>query len=267
LKIDDFQAISGRTPLLVDLKPGGRFVAVDVDNAGGWPVVAKRLVDGGYVYEKAMTVTGKTFGEESESAVETAGQEVIRPLSNPLKATGGLVILKGNLAPEGCVIKVAGTDRKTHTGPARVFNREEDAMAAVTGGKIKAGDTIVVRYEGPRGGPGMREMLGVTGAIMGAGLAEQVALLTDGRFSGATRGFMIGHVAPEAQVGGPIAALQEGDMITIDVATSSIDVALTPEQFAQRMKDWKAPAEKYKSGVFQKYVKLVGSAAQGAVTS
>ena len=267
LKIDDFQAISGRTPLLVDLKPGGRFVAVDVDKAGGWPVVAKRLVDGGYVYEKAMTVTGKTFGEEAEKAVETPGQEVIRPLSNPLKATGGLVILKGNLAPEGCVIKVAGTDRKTHTGPARVFNREEDAMAAVTGGKINAGDTIVVRYEGPRGGPGMREMLGVTGAIMGAGLADQVALLTDGRFSGATRGFMIGHVAPEAQVGGAIAALREGDMITIDVTTSRIDVALTPEQIAERMKDWQAPAEKYKSGVFQKYVKLVGSAAQGAVTS
>src|SRR5579863_3103712 len=266
LKIDDFQAISARTPLLVDLKPGGRFVAVDVDKAGGWPVVAKRLVDGGYVHNDAMTVTGRTFAQEAADAQETPGQEVIRPLSNPLKATGGLVILRGSLAPEGCVIKVAGTNRKEHRGPARVFNREEDAMAAVTGGKIKAGDVLVIRYEGPRGGPGMREMLGVTGAIVGAGLGEEVALMTDGRFSGATRGFMVGHVAPEAAVGGPIAAVNEGDIITINTETSSIEVALSPEQIAERMKSWNPPPLKYTTGVFQKYVKLVGSAAQGAVT-
>ena len=213
-----------------------------------------------------MTVTGRTFGEEAADAKETPGQDVIRALDNPIKKTGGLVILKGNLAPEGCVIKVAGTNRKEHRGPARVFNREEDAMAAVTGGKINAGDVLVIRYEGPRGGPGMREMLGVTGAIVGAGLSEHVALMTDGRFSGATRGFMIGHVAPEAAVGGPIAALREGDIITINVVTSSIDVELSAEQIAERMKAWTPPALKYTTGVFQKYVKLVGSAAQGAVT-
>jgi len=213
-----------------------------------------------------MTVTGRTFGAEAADAKETAGQEVIRALDNPIKKTGGLVILKGNLAPEGCVIKVAGTNKKEHRGPARVFNREEDAMAAVTGGKIKAGDVLVIRYEGPRGGPGMREMLGVTGAIVGAGLGEEVALMTDGRFSGATRGFMVGHIAPEAAVGGPIAAVNEGDIITINTETSSIEVALSPEQIAERMKSWNPPAVKYATGVFQKYVKLVGSAAQGAVT-
>ncbi|HEX5324485.1 MAG TPA: dihydroxy-acid dehydratase, partial [Capsulimonadaceae bacterium] len=240
--------------------------ALDVDNAGGWPLVAKRMVDGGYAHKDAMTVTGRTFGVEAAEAKETPGQDVIRALDNPIKKTGGLVILKGNLAPEGCVIKVAGINRKQHRGPARLFNREEDAMAAVTGGKIKAGDVLVIRYEGPRGGPGMREMLGVTGAIVGAGLSEDVALMTDGRFSGATRGFMIGHVAPEAAVGGPIAALNEGDIITIDVEKSSIDVALSPEQIAERMKSWNPPAAKYATGVFQKYVKLVGSAANGAVT-
>ncbi|MEQ1946179.1 MAG: dihydroxy-acid dehydratase [Bryobacteraceae bacterium] len=266
LKIDDFQTISQRTPLLVDLKPGGKFVAYDVDQAGGWPVVAKRLVDGGYAHGNTLTVTGKTFAEEAAQAKETAGQEVIHPLDKPIKKTGGLVILKGNLAPEGCVIKVAGTARTEHTGPARVFDREEDAMAAVTGGKINSGDVLVIRYEGPRGGPGMREMLGVTGALMGAGLSETVALMTDGRFSGATRGFMIGHVAPEAAVGGPIAAVRDGDIITINTQTSAINVALTPEQFAERMKDWKTPAPKYTTGVFSKYVKLVGSASEGAIT-
>jgi dihydroxy-acid dehydratase len=267
LKIEDFQTISQRTPLLVDLKPGGKYVALDVDNAGGWPVVAKRLVDGGYADGSTLTVTGKTFAEEAAKAKETPGQDVIRALDNPIKKTGGLVILKGNLAPEGCVIKVAGTDRKQHTGPARVFNREEDAMAAVTSGNIKPGDVLVIRYEGPKGGPGMREMLGVTGAVVGAGLGESVALMTDGRFSGATRGFMIGHVAPEAAVGGPIAAVNEGDIITINVENSSINIDLTPEQIAERMKSWTAPAPKYTSGVFNKYVKLVGSAAQGAVTA
>jgi dihydroxy-acid dehydratase len=224
------------------------------------------MVDGGYAHKDTMTVTGRTFGAEAAEAKETAGQDVIRALDNPIKKTGGLVILKGNLAPEGCVIKVAGTNRKEHKGPARVFDREEDAMAAVTGGKIKAGDVLVIRYEGPRGGPGMREMLGVTGAIVGAGLGEEVALMTDGRFSGATRGFMVGHVAPEAAVGGPIAAVNEGDIITINTETSSIEVALSPEQVTERMKSWKPPALKYATGVFQKYVKLVGSAAQGAVT-
>ncbi|HEV2199163.1 MAG TPA: dihydroxy-acid dehydratase [Bryobacteraceae bacterium] len=267
LKIDDFQTISARTPLLVDLKPSGKFVASDVDAAGGWPVVAKRLADGGYVHGNAMTVTGRTFAEEAADAKETPGQEVIRPLANPIKKTGGLVILKGNLAPEGCVIKVSGTDRHEHRGPARVFDREEDGMQAVTGGKIQPGDVIVIRYEGPRGGPGMREMLGVTGAIMGAGLADRVALLTDGRFSGATRGFMIGHVAPEAAAGGVIAILRDGDTIAIDVEKRSIGVELSPEEIAARLKAWTPPAPKYTSGVFHKYVKLVGSASEGAVTA
>jgi dihydroxy-acid dehydratase len=267
LKIDDFQAISARTPLLVDLKPAGRFVAVDVDRAGGMAVIAKRLVDGGYVHNDALTVTGRTFAQEAADAQETPGQEVIRPLSNPLKATGGLVILRGSLAPEGCVIKVAGTDRKEHRGPARVFEREEDAMHAVTSGQIKKGDVVVVRYEGPRGGPGMREMLGVTGAIVGAGLADDVALLTDGRFSGATRGFMVGHVAPEAAMGGPIAAVREGDMISINVDNRTMDLDISSDELAARLRDWAPPAPKYTSGVFQKYVRLVGSAAQGAVTS
>jgi dihydroxy-acid dehydratase len=266
LSIDDFQTISARTPLLVDLKPAGRFVAVDVDNAGGWPVVAKRLSDGGYVHGGALTVTGRTFAEEANDAKETPGQEVIRPLSKPIKSTGGLVILKGSLAPEGGVIKVTGIDRKSQRGPARVFEREEDAMHAVTGGKIKAGDILVIRYEGPRGGPGMREMLGVTSAIVGAGLSDSVALLTDGRFSGATRGFMVGHVAPEAAVGGPIAAVKDGDSIFLDIENRKIELEIPAEELAARLKAWSAPAVKYRSGVFLKYVNSVGSAAQGAVT-
>jgi dihydroxy-acid dehydratase len=267
LSLDDFQRISARTPLLVDLKPAGRFVAVDVDKAGGMAVIAKRLADGKYVDGSAMTVTGRTFAEEAADAKETAGQEVIRPLSNPIKTSGGLVILKGNLAPEGSVIKVTGLTRKQQSGPARVFDCEEEAMHAVTGGKIVAGDVIVIRYEGPRGGPGMREMLGVTGAIVGAGLSESVALLTDGRFSGATRGFMIGHVAPEAASGGPIAAVKEGDTITIDIEKQSITLDISPEELTARLYGWKAPELKYASGVFQKYARLVGSASQGAVTS
>jgi dihydroxy-acid dehydratase len=266
LSIDDFQSISERTPLLVDLKPAGRFVAVDVDKAGGMAVIAKRLADGGYVDGSALTVTGRSFAEEAADAKETAGQEVIRPLSNPIKSSGGLVILKGNLAPEGCVMKITGVERKSQRGPARVFDCEEDAMRAVTSGKIRAGDIIVIRYEGPRGGPGMREMLGVTGAIVGAGLSESVALMTDGRFSGATHGFMAGHVAPEAASGGPIAAVREGDMISIDVTKRVIDLEIPAEELDKRLREWKAPAAKYTSGVFQKYVKLVGSAAQGAVT-
>jgi dihydroxy-acid dehydratase len=266
LSIDDFQTISARTPLLVDLKPAGRFVAVDVDKAGGMAVIAQRLADGGYADGSALTVTGRSFKEEAADAKETPGQEVIRPLSNPIKSSGGLVILRGNLAPEGCVMKITGVERKGQRGPARVFDCEEDAMQAVTGGKIRAGDIVVIRYEGPRGGPGMREMLGVTGAIVGAGLSESVALMTDGRFSGATHGFMAGHVSPEAASGGPIAAVREGDSISIDLTTRTIDLEIPAEELAKRLREWKAPAAKYASGVFQKYVKLVGSAAQGAVT-
>jgi dihydroxy-acid dehydratase len=266
LDIDDFQTISSRTPLLVDLKPAGRFVAVDVHYAGGIPVIAKRLVDGKYVDGSTMTVTGRTFAEEAADAKETPGQEVIRPLDNPIKSSGGLVILRGNLAPEGCVIKVTGIDRKYQEGPARVFDCEEDAMHAVLGGGIKAGDVLVIRYEGPRGGPGMREMLGVTGAIVGAGLGDDVALLTDGRFSGATRGFMVGHVAPEAASGGPIALVREGDIIRIDIQARTIELKVDADEIARRRDAWLPPAAKYTTGVFAKYVKLVSSAAQGAVT-
>ncbi len=267
LKMDDFQHISNRTPLFVDLKPGGKYVAVDVDKAGGIPVIAKRMVEGNYVHSDVITCTGRTFGEEAAEAIETTGQQVIRPLSDPLKPTGGLAILRGSLAPEGCVIKLAGHAKKKHHGPARVFNREEDAMAAVQGGKIAAGDVVVIRYEGPRGGPGMREMLGVTGAIAGAGLLEDVALITDGRFSGATRGFMIAHISPEAANGGPIAAVHEGDMILVDVDAGELNLEVKPEEIHRRLAAWDAPAPRYKSGVFAKYTALVGSASEGAVTS
>ena len=267
LDIDDFQKISASTPLLVDLKPAGRFMAADVDKAGGIGVLAKRLVDGNYADGSCITVTGKTLAEEAAAAVETPGQEVIRPLDQPLKATGGLVILKGNLAPEGCVIKVTGIKRTSQTGPARVFDNEEASMKAVTSGNIKAGDIVVIRYEGPKGGPGMREMLGVTGAIVGAGLSESVALMTDGRFSGATHGFCVGHVAPEAFDGGVIGLVREGDSITIDIANRTIDVHVDDQELAARRAEWRRPELKYKEGVFAKYVKLVGSAAEGAVTS
>ncbi len=267
LVIDDFQTISNRTPLLADLKPAGRFTAVDVDRAGGIPVVAKRLLDGKYADGSALTITGRTFAEEAARAQETASQEVIRPLDNPIKPTGGLVVLRGSLAPDGCVIKVTGVARKRHTGPARVFGREEDAMAAVTGGRIQAGDVVVIRYEGPRGGPGMREMLGVTGAIVGAGLSDSVALVTDGRFSGATRGFMVGHVSPEAACGGPIAALVEGDIVTLDIEAGRIDIELPVETIQLRLSSWTAPEPRYKTGVFAKYAALVSSASEGAITS
>jgi dihydroxy-acid dehydratase len=267
LKIDDFQAISQRTPWLVDLKPAGKFVAVDVDKAGGIPVIAKRLLDGGYADGSTMTVTGRTFAQEAAEAKETAGQEVIHALSNPIKKTGGLVILRGSLSPDGCVIKVTGIERTEQRGPARVFDSEEAAMAAVLGGKIKPGDVVVIRYEGPRGGPGMREMLGVTSAIVGAGLSESVALITDGRFSGATRGFMAGHIAPEAAVGGPIAAVEEGDTIRIDIAKRTIDLEVAAHVIHDRLKKWKAPEPRYRSGVFAKYVALVGSASEGALTT
>ena len=267
LSIDDFEKINSTTPLLVDLKPAGRFMAADVDKAGGIGVLAKRLVDGNFADGSCMTVTGKTLAEEVASVMETPGQQVIRPLSDPLKATGGLVILKGNLAPQGCVIKVTGIKRTSQTGPARVFDNEEASMKAVTSGKIKAGDIVVIRYEGPKGGPGMREMLGVTGAIVGAGLSESVALMTDGRFSGATHGFCVGHVAPEAFDGGVIGLVREGDSITIDIANRGIDVHVSDEELAARRSQWVQPELKYKEGVFYKYVRLVGSAAEGAVTS
>jgi dihydroxy-acid dehydratase len=266
LSIDDFQTISARTPLLVNLRPAGKFVASDVDKAGGWAVVGKRLSDGGYAHRDALTVTGRTFAEEAADARETPGQEVIHPLDKPIKSSGGLVILKGNLASEGCVIKVTGLERKLHRGPARVFEREEDAMRAVTSGEIRPGDTIVVRYEGPQGGPGMREMLGVTCAIFGAGLSDTVGLVTDGRFSGATRGFMVGHVAPEAATGGPIAVVREGDNILLDIENRKIELEIPAAELASRLAAWKPPAAKYNTGVFAKYVKLVGSAANGAVT-
>jgi dihydroxy-acid dehydratase len=267
LEIDDFQEVCRRTPVLVDLKPGGRFVAVDVDKAGGIPVIAQRLIQGGYVDGSALTCTGRTFAEEAADARETPGQEVVRPLDKPLKPRGGMAILRGSLAPDGCVIKLAGHDRKLHRGPARVFDREEEAMSAVTQGRIQAGDVVVIRYEGPRGGPGMREMLGVTGAIVGEGLSESVALVTDGRFSGATHGFMVAHVAPEAANGGPIAAVREGDSIAIDAEAGTIDLQVAAEVIRQRLASWQPPAPRYTSGVFAKYCALVGTASEGAVTT
>lgn len=267
LELEEFQEISARTPLLVDLKPAGRFVAVDVDRAGGIPVIAQRLAEGGHADTSVLTVTGRTFGEEAAEAKETPGQEVIRPLSNPIKSTGGLVILRGSLAPEGCVIKVTGINRQAQTGPARVFDCEEEAMHAVLRGEINPNDVVVIRYEGPQGGPGMREMLGVTSAIMGAGLGDSVALITDGRFSGATRGFMVGHMAPEAAVGGPLAAVEEGDEISIDITKRTIDLNVAPEVLRKRLSRWSPPAPKYQTGVFAKYVALVGSASEGALTA
>ncbi len=266
LTIDDFDTVSERTPLIADLKPGGKYVAVDVDRAGGIQLIAQRLVQAGLVDGAQMTTSGLTLGAEAARAVETPGQDVIRPLVNPLKSTGGLVILKGNLAPEGCVVKMAGHERLHHRGPARVFDREEDAMAAVTRREIKPGDVVVIRYEGPKGGPGMREMLGVTAALVGEGLGESVALLTDGRFSGATRGLMAGHVAPEAAVGGPVAALREGDTVVFDITARRLDVELTDAQIKERLANWKAPAPHYTSGVFAKYAASVLSASEGAVT-
>jgi dihydroxy-acid dehydratase len=266
LKIDDFDRISSKTPLLADLKPGGRFVASDLYRAGGIQLIAKRLVEAGLVHADALTVTGKTIGEAALTAGETPGQEVVRPLSNPLKTTGGLVILKGNLAPEGCVVKVAGHERMSHRGPARVFDREEDAFHAVQKGQIKANDVMVIRYEGPKGGPGMREMLAVTAALVGAGLGDSVALLTDGRFSGATHGLMAGHVAPEAANGGPIAALRSGDTIVFDVAKRRLDAELSDEEIRSRLSQWTPPPPRYTTGVMAKYAKLVSSASEGAVT-
>jgi dihydroxy-acid dehydratase len=266
LQIEEFDPISARTPIIADLKPGGRYMAVDVHRAGGIPLIAKKLLEAGLIDGTQNTVSGRTIAEEAARAKETPGQVVVRPVSDPVRKTGGLVILKGNLAPEGCVLKVAGLEHTQHRGPACVFDCEEDAMRAVTSGSIKAGDVVVIRYEGPRGGPGMREMLGVTGAIVGAGLGESVALLTDGRFSGATHGLMVGHVAPEAARGGPIAALKNGDTVVFDVEKRRLDMEVSDAEMHARLANWKAPQSRYQRGVFAKYAALVSSASEGAVT-
>lgn len=267
LSIDDFDRISSRTPILADLKPGGRFVATDLYAAGGTPLIAKRMLEAGLLQGNCITVTGRTLAEEAASAKETPGQQVVRGKSNAIKETGGLVILKGSLAPEGCVVKVAGHKTLNFSGPARVFDSEEAAFAAVDKGKIKAGDVVVIRYEGPRGGPGMREMLAVTAAIVGAGLGDDVALLTDGRFSGATHGLMAGHVAPEAANGGPIAAVRDGDKITFDLPKRMLSVELTDGEIQKRMAGWKPPIPRYTHGVFAKYAALVSSSSLGAITT
>lgn len=267
LEIDEFEAVSERTPLLCDLQPGGQYVATELYEAGGVPLVLARLKEAGILNADAQTVTGRTIGEHADEAVETEGQRVVRPVSEPIKATGGFAILRGNVAPDGCVVKLSGHERRKHVGPARVFDGEEAAMAAVLAHELKAGDVVVIRAEGPAGGPGMREMLSVTAAIVGEGLGEEVALITDGRFSGATRGFMVAHVTPEAVRGGPIAAIHDGDELTIDVDTRRVDVALSDEEIAARVSAYSRPprADEHVDVAIQKYVKLVGSAAQGAV--
>ena len=267
LSIDDFDRISSKVPIIADLKPGGRFVATDLYAAGGTALVAKRLVEAGLLRGDCLTVTGRTLAQEAAGAKETPSQEVVRKLDTPLKATGGLVILKGNLAPEGCVIKVAGHNIQNFRGPARVFDNEEAAFAAVENSTIKSGDVVVIRYEGPRGGPGMREMLAVTAALVGAGLGDSVALLTDGRFSGATHGLMAGHLAPEAANGGPIAALADGDIIDFDIPKRQLNVELSAADIQKRLATWKPPAPRFTSGVMAKYALLVSSAALGAVTA
>ena len=267
LSMDDFERISRSTPLLADLKPGGRFVATDLYRAGGVPLVLNRLAEASILHTDAITVSGRTIGEEAAAATEAEGQEVVRPLSDPLKAEGGLAIMHGNLAPEGAVVKLAGTERKKQVGPARVFESEEECFRAVKDRQVRPGDIVVIRNEGPAGGPGMREMLQVTAAIVGEGLGEEVALLTDGRFSGATRGLMAGHVAPEAAKGGPIAAIREGDEITFDVDARRLDVALSGEEIAKRVAEHQAPEPLYRSGVMAKYAATVSSASQGAVTT
>jgi dihydroxy-acid dehydratase len=266
LHIDDFDRISERTPLLCDLKPSGKYVAPDLYEAGGVPLVLKRLKEAGLLHADAQTVTGRTVGEHADAAQETEGQQVVRPLDDPLSPTGGLAILHGNLAPEGCVVKLAGYERRKQSGPARVFECEEDAMAAVTAGSIKAGDVVVIRNEGPAGGPGMREMLAVTAALVGEGLGGDVALLTDGRFSGATRGLMAGHVAPESVRGGPIAIVRDGEQITLDVEARRLDVDLSDEEIAARLEAYQPPEPPPANVALRKYAKLVSSAAEGAVT-
>jgi dihydroxy-acid dehydratase len=266
LSLTDFDRISDRTPLIADLKPSGRFVATDLHAAGGSPLVLKRLIDGGRIAGEAITVTGRTLADETASVVETPGQQVVRTSEQPIKPHGGLVILFGNLAPEGAVLKLSGTETTQHRGPARVFDGEEQAFDAVQRQMIKPGDVVVIRYEGPAGGPGMREMLGVTGAITGAGLGESVLLLTDGRFSGATRGLSVGHISPEASRGGPIAAVHEGDTIVLDVASRTLKVDLSDSEITARLAAWKPPAPRYQTGVLAKYARLVSSASTGAIT-
>jgi dihydroxy-acid dehydratase len=266
LDLSVFDAVSARVPLIADLKPAGRFVATDLHRAGGTRLLAQRLAAAGALHTASKTVTGRTIGEEAALAVETPGQHVVRPLTDPIQPTGGLVILRGNLAPDGSVVKMSGHTRPFHQGPARIFDSEEDAFAAVQSGRIAAGDVVVIRYEGPRGGPGMREMLAVTGAIVGAGLGESVALITDGRFSGATRGLMVGHAAPEAAAGGPIAAVRDGDTIVIDTAARSVTVNVPEAELAARLARWTAPPPRFETGVMAKYARLVSSAAAGAVT-
>jgi dihydroxy-acid dehydratase len=266
LTIDDFDDISERTPLIANLMPGGQYAAADLDKAGGTPLVAKRMIDGGVFKGDLPTPTGRSFAEEAATAVETPGQDVVRTVANPLKSSGGLVILKGNIAPDGAVIKIFGYERTFHRGPARVFDSEHAALEAVYGNQIKSGDVIVIRYEGPKGGPGMQEMLAITAGVVGQGLGDSVALATDGRFSGATKGLMAGHVAPEAFVGGPIAALREGDTIVMDIDNRRLDVELSDDEIAKRLSEWKQPAPRYDSGVLAKYAALVSSAAEGAIT-
>jgi dihydroxy-acid dehydratase len=266
LEMDDFERISRATPLFADLKPGGRFVATDLYRAGGVPLILKRLAESGNLHEDAVTVTGKTIGDVATEATEAPGQEVVRPLPDPLKKEGGLAILKGNLAPEGAVVKLAGTEHTKQVGPARVFESEEECFRAVKDQQIAAGDVVVIRNEGPVGGPGMREMLQVTAAIVGEGLGQSVAMITDGRFSGATRGLMIGHVAPEAARGGPIAAIREGDEITVDIDARRIDVDLSDEEIASRIADYKLPESPFGRGVMAKYAATVSSASRGAIT-
>jgi dihydroxy-acid dehydratase len=266
LTIDDFDTISERTPLIANLMPGGQYAAADLDKAGGTPLVAQRMIEGGVFNGDLPTPTGRTFTQEAATAVETPGQDVVRTVANPLKTSGGLVILKGNIAPDGAVIKIFGYERTYHRGPARVFDSEHSALEAVYGNQINPGDVIVIRYEGPKGGPGMQEMLAITAGVVGQGLGDSVALATDGRFSGATKGLMAGHVAPEAFVGGPIAALHEGDIIVMDIDNRRLDVELSDDEIASRLAAWKQPEPRYKSGVLAKYAALVTSAAEGAIT-
>ena len=267
LELDDFDRISSKVPLLADLKPAGRFVATDLYRAGGIGLVAHRLREVGALHGNALTVTGRTIGEETDTTRETPGQEVVRPVVDPITLTGGLIVLRGNLAPDGCVVKVAGHELAEHNGPARVFDTEEAAFEAVEQGRIQAGDVVVIRYEGPQGGPGMREMLAVTAAIVGAGLGESVALLTDGRFSGATRGMMAGHVAPEAAKGGPIAIVRDGDMILFDERNRKLQLAVSDKEIKARLALWRPPVPRFTAGVMAKYAKLVSSASIGAITN
>jgi dihydroxy-acid dehydratase len=264
--IDDFERIAAKTPIVADMKPWGRWHANDMFRAGGIPLVARELKKGGFLHEGARCVDGRTLGEVADSAVETEGQQVVVPIETPLKPRGGVAVLYGNLAPEGCVVKLAGHERTLHRGPARVFDSEEETFAAVKAGKVVEGDIVVIRYEGPHGGPGMREMLHVTAAIVGEGLSESVALITDGRFSGATHGFMVGHISPEASKGGPLAALREGDTVVIDVENGVVDAELTDEEIAARLADWSEPEPRYRRGVLANYATLVSSASIGAVT-